>query len=92
MDDTESSPQGTGNESGSGRGSHESEGAQLDLHGSGPWTLADHEVEPVVLEGRIENLFDGRTKSVHLVDEEHLTRLEIRQDGGEIARPLQYWA
>jgi hypothetical protein len=50
--------------------------------------LAEHQVELVVLQGRVEDLLDTRPEAVDLVDEQDLARLEVGEDRGEVARLL----
>ncbi len=47
--------------------------------------LADHEVELEILHRRIEHFLDRRLQAVDLVDEQHIARLQIGQDGGQVA-------
>ena len=51
--------------------------------------LADDDVEPEVLERRIQHLFHGTRQPVDLVDEEDVSRLEGRQDRRHVAFPLE---
>ena len=51
--------------------------------------LADDDVEPEVLERRIEDLLDGAVQAVDLVDEQHVARLERREDRGDVALALE---
>ena len=51
--------------------------------------LPDDDVEPEVLERRVEDLLDGRVQAVDLVDEQHVARLERGQDRGEVALALE---
>ena len=51
-------------------------------------SLADDDVELVILHRRIEDFFDVGLKPVNLVDEQHVAKFEIRQNGGEIAFEL----
>src|SRR6185369_3146362 len=46
--------------------------------------FADHDVDAVVLHRRIEDLFDGFSETVDLVDEQHVAALERRQDGRKV--------
>ena len=51
--------------------------------------LADDDVEPEVLERRIEDLLDRAVEAVDLVDEEDVAGLERRQDRGDVALALE---
>ena len=69
-------------------GRHEREGLERDLHGARAGAAADHEVEAVVLERRVEDLLDLGVEAVDLVDEQDLARLERRQQRGQVAGAL----
>ena len=51
--------------------------------------LADDDVEPEVLERRVEDLLDRAVEPVDLVDEEDVARLERGQDRGDVALALE---
>src|SRR5438034_502645 len=51
--------------------------------------LADDDVEPEVLERRVEDLLDRTVQAVDLVDEEDVAHLERGEDGGDVALPLE---
>ena len=51
--------------------------------------LPDDDVEPEVLERRIEDLLRRAVEAVDLVDEEDVARLERGQDRGDVALPLE---
>src|SRR5262249_13230895 len=50
--------------------------------------LSHDDVEPEVLEGRIEDLLRGAAEPVDLVDEDDVTRLDRREDRGHVL-PLE---
>ena len=51
--------------------------------------LTDDDVEPEVFERRIEDLLDRAIETVNLVDEQHVARLERREDRRHVALPLE---
>ena len=51
--------------------------------------LADDDVDAEVLHRRVEDLLDGAVEAVDLVDEQHVARLERREDRGEVALALE---
>ena len=51
--------------------------------------LADDDVEPEVLERRVEDLLDGAVQPVDLVDEEHVALLERGEDRRDVALALE---
>ena len=72
------------------RGTDQRKGLQLDAHGARGWPLADHKIQLEILERGIKHLFHGGVQAVDLVDEQHIARFQIGQDGGQIARPRQH--
>ena len=74
------------------RGADQREGLERHLHRSRAGPLPDHEVELVVLERRIEDLFDRRRQAVNLVDEQDVARLQVGQDRGQIAGLFEHRA
>ena len=50
---------------------------------AGPF--ADHQVELELLHRRVEDLLDRRAQAVDLVDEQHVARLQVGEQGGEVA-------
>src|SRR5712692_1903520 len=54
-----------------------------------PRSLADDQVNAVVLHRRIEDLFDGWHQAMDLVEEKDLAGLERGEDGGQIALALE---
>ena len=61
--------------------------ASLIERAAGP---SHHDVELVVLHRGIERLLDDRREPVDLVDEQHIARLQVGEDRGEVARPLEH--
>ena len=51
--------------------------------------LADDDVELEVLHRRVEDLLDGPRQAVDLVDEQDVALLELGEDGGQVAGPLE---
>ena len=71
-------------QAGSRRRADEREGRKVDRQRARGGTLAEDDVEPEVLERRIEDLLGGPVEAVDLVDEQHLARLDRRQDRGDV--------
>jgi hypothetical protein len=46
----------------------------------------------IVLHRRIEHFFDDRRKTMDLVDEQYVARLQVGEECGEIARSLEHRA
>ena len=77
-------------EAGARRRADQRERRQVELDRAGGRPLPDHDVELEVLERGIEDLLDHRAQAMDLVHEEDVARLEIGQDRGEVARPLEH--
>src|SRR5688572_21253406 len=86
--DAETGAQRSRQQSGTGRGADQGELLQRNLHRSRTGSLADHDVQLVVLHRRIENFFDGWREPVNLVDEQDLVFLEVGQHAGKVPRLL----
>ena len=84
-------PEGRRKQSRARRGADERERFYINGMGTSGGALADHYVELVVFQRRIEQLFHRRLQPVHLVDKENLLLAQIRQDGGQFAFDLQRW-
>ena len=86
--DAEAVAQRRGQQAGAGGGADQGEGRQVDAHGTRRRSLADDQVELEVFHGGIEHFLDGRLQPVDLIDEQDVPGLEVCQDCGEIAGPL----
>ena len=73
---------------GTRRRAHEREMRDLEADGAGGGSLANHDIESEIFHGRIEDLFHRAVQAMDLVDEEHISRLEIREDRGEVTCAL----
>ena len=87
--DAEPVAQGRGQQAGAGGGADQGERRQVEPDRARRRPLADHQVELVVLHRRIEDLLDRRLQPVDLVDEQHVARLQVGEDGGEVAGALR---
>jgi len=70
-------------------GSDESEGLHVHGVGASGRALADHDVEFVVFERGVEDLFERGLEAMHFVDEEDLLVVQVRKDRGEITFDLE---
>ena len=66
-------------------GADEREGRQVDLHRAGRGAFADDEIERVILHRGIEDFLHMRRQAVDLVDEQHVARFEIGEQGRKVA-------
>ena len=76
-------------QAGAGRRADQRERRQVERQRASRRALPDDDVEPEVLERRVEDLLGGAVQPVDLVDEEDVTRLERGQDRRDIALPLE---
>ena len=90
--DAEPRAQRRGQQPGARRRADQRELLERHLHRARARTLADDDVELVVLERGIEDLLDRRRHPVDLVDEQHLALAEVGEDRGQIARLLEHRA
>ena len=72
-----------------GRRADERERRQVERERARGRPLADDDVEPEVLERRVEDLLDRAVEPVDLVDEEDVALLEAGQDRGHVALALE---
>ena len=77
---------------GARRGADQRERREVDAHAARRRPLADDQVELEILHRRIEHLLDRGLQAVDLVDEQHVARLQIGQDRGEVAGALDHRA
>ncbi len=84
--------QGRGEQPGARGGAHQGERRQVQLHRARHGPLADDDVQLEVLHRRVEHLLHRPRQPVHLVDEQHVARLQVGQDRRQVALPLQHRA
>jgi hypothetical protein len=90
LGDAEAIAQRRGQQAGSGGRTDQREARQVELDRARRRTFADHDVELVVLHGRVEDFLDDGAEPMNLVDEQHVVRFEIGQQRGEVARALEH--
>ena len=90
--DAETVAQGLRQKAGAGGGADQGEGGQVDAHGARGRALADDEVELEILHRRVEGFLDGGLQAVDFVDEEHVARLQIGENGREVTGALEHGA
>ena len=78
-----------GEKTGAGRGADERERRQIEGQRPRGRPLADDDVQPKVLERRVEDLLDGRVQPVDLVHEQDVPRFERREDRGQVSLALE---
>ena len=70
------------------RGADDGEVLDLEPHGARARSLAEHDVERVVLHGRVEDLLDRVAEPMDLVDEQDVALAEAGEDGRQVAGAL----
>ena len=78
-----------GQQTGARRRPHEREGRQIKRQRPRSRALADDDVEPEVLEGRVEDLLDRAIQPMDLVHEEDVAVLERGEDRGHVPFSLE---
>ena len=81
--------QRAGDEARPGGGADQREGRQVEAQRAGGGTLAQHDVELVVLHRRVEDLLHRAGQAVDLVDEQHVALFELGQHSGDVPGPLE---
>ena len=88
-DEPEAVAQRAGDHAGAGGGADERERRHRQADARRRRALADDDVELEVLHRRVEDLLDGARQPVDLVDEQHVAVLELGEDRGQVAGPLE---
>ena len=89
MGDAEAVAQRRRDQAGAGGGADHGERRHVEADGAGARTLADDDVQLVILHGRVEHFLDGTAEAVDLVDEEDVALLEVGEDGGDVGLALE---
>ncbi len=77
--------QGAGDLARAGGGAHQREPRQVDADALGAGAFADHDIQRVILQRRVQHLFHLPGQAVDLVDEQDIALLQIGQQGGKVA-------
>src|SRR5207302_2085679 len=72
------------------RGADQRELRQVERQGARSRPLSDDDVEPEVLQRRVEDLLDRAVQAVDLIDEKDVARLEGGQDRSHVALAFEY--
>ena len=91
-DDAEAVAQRIGQHAGAGGRADQRERRQVELDRARRRAFADHDVDLEILQRRVEDFLDDRAEAVDLVDEQHVVRFEVGQDGGQVAGALEHRA
>ncbi len=89
-DDAKAIAQRIGEHTGARGGADQRERRQIELDGARRRPFADHDVDLIVLECRVQDLLDHRREPVDLVDEQDVARLEVGEQRSQVARALQH--
>ena len=90
LHDAEAVAERRGQQSRARRRADQRERLQVELDRARGRSLADHDVELEVFHRRIEDLLDDRAQAMDLVDEQHVVRLQVRQQRRQVAGALDH--
>ena len=85
QNDPEAGTQRRGQSTGQGRGTYQRKFVEGELDGTRRGALSGHDVDAVILHGRIHEFLDHGGQTMDLVDEAHRARLQIGQKRRRIA-------
>ena len=86
MGDSESGAKGGTEEAGAGGCTDEGEAGEIQADGASGRALVDNDIDPEVLNGGVEILFDDFGQAVNFIDEEDISLLKSGEETGKIAR------
>ena len=92
LHDAEAVAQRRGQQPGAGGRADQGEWRQVELDRARGRTFTDHDVDLEVLHRRIQDLLDHGRQAVNLVDEQYVARLQVGQQGGQVAGALDHRA
>ena len=88
-DNPETIPQGGGQQTDTGRCSHQGKGFEINLHRPGTRSLADDQIKLEIFHPRIQDFFHIGGHTVDFVYEQQIIFLEIGYNGSKIPRAFQ---
>ena len=83
--DSETGAKGGAEEAGAGGCTDEGEAGEIQADGASGRALVDNDIDPEVLNGGVEILFDDFGQAVNFIDEEDISLLKSGEETGEIA-------
>jgi hypothetical protein len=83
--DSETGAKGGAEEAGAGGCTDEGEAGEIQADGASGRALVDNDIDPEVLNGGVEILFDDFGQAVNFIDEEDISLLKSSKETGEIA-------
>jgi hypothetical protein len=83
--DSETGAKGGTEEAGAGGCTDEGEAGEIQADGASGRALVDNDIDPEVLNGGVEILFDDFGQAVNFIDEEDISLLKSSKETGEIA-------
>ena len=92
LDDAEAVAQRRGQQACARGRADQGEGRQVELDRTRGRALADHDVDLVVLHRRVQHFLDDGREAVDLVDEQHVVRLQVGEQRGQVAGLLDHRA
>ena len=88
--DAEAGTQRSRQQTAASGGAHKGEGVQSELHRARSGAFVYHDVDAVVLHGRVEIFLHHGTQAVDFVDEEHIVFFEGGEDAGKVAGLVEH--
>ena len=82
--------QRVGQHAGSGGRADQGEGLQVELDAACRRTFANHDVDLVVLQGRVENFFHHWGQPMDFIDEQHIVFFQAGEQGGQVFGLFQH--
>ena len=71
---------------------NKSERRQIKAHRSRSGSLPNHNIDGIVLHGRIKDFLDCGRQTVDLINEKDIIGLKVGEDGDQIARLRDHWS
>ncbi|MCY1176788.1 hypothetical protein D9M73_170720 [compost metagenome] len=90
LNDAETVAQRVGQHACPGRCANQGERWQIELDRTRSRAFANHDVELEIFHGRVQHFFNDGRQAMDFVDEQHIVRLKVGQQCGEITRTLQH--
>ena len=89
---TKSSEQRRSEQAGAGSGTNEREVVQVNLNSARTRPFINHDINAIILHGRVEILLHDRAQAVDLVDEQHIVFLQRGEQTGQVTGFVEHWA
>ena len=88
--DAETGTEGRGEQTGTGGSTDEGEMVQVYLDRTCGRTLIDHDIDTVILHGRVQVFFHHRAQPMDLIDEKDIVGFERGKETGQVTGFIEY--